>query len=146
MEKSNSFVFQLFAAIGLIIASFLVLPIDGDAQSRPGGSTNAVEQIKKAYKTLDFGDDTKTVERKLSDLVGGFETKDSGVVVPINYGEMIWISLFNSKKEYESFDDTVQMKRSESLSQTFGIELLSYENSAFSCVVIVREPFVSAGK
>ena len=105
-------------------------------------NANSSPQKVKAFKTLNFGDDAKTVKSKLIEIVGGpvgLETDG-----PSKFSETVWGSLFDTEAEYESSKTMPDKKliisrpdeQSKTLEQylkdTIGVEVISSKNSAVS--------------
>jgi hypothetical protein len=127
----TNFLCPPLAASALVCAFLLAGLGGGNAQSQSAQITNASPQIVKAYKTLNFGDDTKTVEHKLAEIVGGPVGLATGSPVPIQYSEIIQGSLFDTGAEYESQPNELNSLMSY-LSEKVGVEEISCKNSAIS--------------
>jgi hypothetical protein len=106
-------------------------------------------QPAKAYKTLNFGDDRETVERKLADIVADGKQENAPPEY-IEHTDTLWKSLFDTAQEYEpyKFDGTrsTQSDKLSSLMRCFqesvGVEVSSCRNSAFSvtCYLLNNKP------
>ncbi|MGB7748686.1 MAG: hypothetical protein WBN75_15535 [Verrucomicrobiia bacterium] len=74
-----------------------------NAESQSGQTANALSQNVKAYKTLVFGDNTVTVEKKLPEIIVGAQgtiNDDNNLLLE---SETFWRSLFDSDAEYEPY-------------------------------------------
>ena len=126
------------AASALICAFLLAGLGDGNAQSQSGQITNASPQKVKAYKTLNFGDNTEAVETKLTEIVANGQVQTD--IDNVFLSETFWRSLFDTDGEYEpyKYDAThsTQSDKLESLMHYFkakvGGEVLSSHNTAIS--------------
>lgn len=116
-----------------------VVPKTNSDDSQTGQNASASPQIVKAYKTLNFGDNSETVNNKLAELLGDTPDDihaDSFMVIS---SETFWRSLFDTDAEYEpyKFDGTrtSQSDKLESLMSYFGkdsVTVHSCVNSAIS--------------
>jgi len=127
-----------FAASVLIFALLLSGLRNGNAQSQSEQVTNASPPTIKAYKTLNFGDNTDTVDHKLAEILSVSENETSGEP-DIYHSELFWRSLFDTDAEYEpyKYDATLtsQSDKLESLMnyfRPFRVTVHSEDNSAIS--------------
>ena len=107
-------------------------------QSQSGQIANTSPQIAKAYKTLNFGDNSDMVDNKLVEILGdtyGIYTGDHTIALE----ETFWKSLFDTDADYEpyKFDGTLisQSDKLTSLMHYFGslaVVVHSSRNSATS--------------
>ncbi len=121
----------------LVVVGIVLIQVSGaNAQlnsldSQTGQNTNASPQVVKAFKTLNFGDDTQTVKDKLGAILGNDPLDQS--FYRQNDDEVFWKALFNSDAEYEpyKYDGDVtsdQSDKFQSLRRYFGLELVSGKN------------------
>ncbi len=100
---TDFFRLRLFAKA--FICTFLLTAIGVvNAETQPDNNTSP--QLVKAFKTLNFGDDNKTVEKKLAELVGG-QVSDGGISSLEHYSdwEALKSSFFDTAAECESQPD-----------------------------------------
>lgn len=69
--------------------------------TQPEQNANPSPQKIKAFKTLNFGDDTETVKEKLSEILGSSAGYDYGHY--LKYNETFWRALFDTDAEYEPY-------------------------------------------
>lgn len=73
----------------------------GNAQSGSNGLANVQLEAAKAYKTLNFGDNSEAVDKKMAEIVGEGSAGNADYVdFNINYDETFWRSLFKTDAEY----------------------------------------------
>jgi hypothetical protein len=119
------------------ICALLVAVQAGHAQSRPEVSP----QVVKAYRTLSFGDNTETVDRKLAEIVGEEHAKSTIAETDIYHSETFWRSLFDTDAEYEPYRyDATHSTQSDKLES-----LMKYFHSHPIGDKIRRFPFVFRG-
>jgi len=126
---------KLLLASAITCAFLLAGPQCCRAQSQSQHLNNASTQIVKAYRTLNFGDNTATVDRRLAEILEASPEDTRGEP---NYSrETFWRSLFDTDAEYEpyKYDATrsTQSNNLESLMRYFrplGIRVHTRGNSA----------------
>ena len=129
-------------AASLLVCSFLLAGLEtGAAQSKsePNAKPENVSTPPiKAYKTLNFGDDRNSVEKKLSEIFDG--AKASGnYSYHITATETFWRALFDTDAEYEpyKFNENYMAEQSpklDSLMQYFKheVEVISCKNDVIT--------------
>ncbi len=105
------------AASALICVFLLAGLRDGNAQSQSEQTTNASPQKVKAYKTLNLGDNTETVVKKTSEIIGE-ENANDYAEPDIYSSETFGRALFDTDAEYESY----QSEKLESLKNYHSVE------------------------
>ena len=142
MKKYTTGVFCLPQTASALLCVFLLAGLENAyAQPQSNQVTDAASQGVKAYKTLNFGDNTETVEHKLSEIVAGGK-EDVKFPEYIDHGETFWRALFDTDAEYEPYKYNATLSsQSEKLQslmlyfkQTVGIDVLSFDNDAFSVI------------
>jgi hypothetical protein len=131
-NKSVVTTFYSASALGCLLCVFLFVGLEsGNTQPQP--LTNASPQVVKAYKTLNFGDDTKTIEEKLPGFL--LDGKERGRT-DFTHSETLWRSFFDTDADYQPYayepGRTSQSKNLESLMRyvmvEVGIIVTSYQN------------------